>query len=85
MKIKAKRRTPIGIDRIEAPGEIKEVFVKEDIFSPEKGIINVCFRNNNGNSSGIIELSLEEAKSLSESFNQILNQNKSIKVFKEKK
>jgi hypothetical protein len=48
--------------KIHGAGDIKEVLINADIINPEKRIVSVCFKGRN--SSGIVELSEEEAEDL---------------------
>ena len=58
MNIRAKKRTPAGIQRMETFGEIKEILINQDFMDPQKVSVSLCFRGNN--SSGIVDLTPEE-------------------------
>jgi len=58
MKLKTKKQNSDGIVRLETSGEIKEVVINEDFLNPKDASVALCFRGKD--SSGIIELTLEE-------------------------
>ncbi len=83
MIVKTKKKNPDGILKFETSGEVKEIFVNEDIFKPEEALVSVCFRGEI--SSGIIELSLKEIKGIYKSVMERADLLKDVKVIKFKK
>lgn len=63
MKLKLKKLIDGSVARTEGEGKISEVIVKPDLLNPKNQRIEVCFRG--FGSSGIVELSADEAKDLS--------------------
>ncbi len=80
MKIKLKKKHSHGIIRLEAHGEIKEVVINEDLLSPEKEIVKLCFRG--PHSSGIVELTPEEVDLLSKQLQGKTKLVKTMKIYK---
>ncbi len=78
MIIKTKKKTSSGIVKQILGGEIKEILIHSDIFSPQREKISVCFRGNK--SSGIIELSSEEVERLYKTIHSKMKLVKDIKV-----
>ncbi|MEK6801017.1 MAG: hypothetical protein AABY10_00705 [Nanoarchaeota archaeon] len=62
MEIKIKKIMNSRLAKIRSVGEIKEIQIKKNLQQPEKERIEVCFKGEH--SSGIIELSKEEASNL---------------------
>ncbi len=58
MKIRTKKILDGKVARLETAGNLKEIFIKEDLFEPKEAIVEICFRGEN--SSGILELSRKE-------------------------
>ena len=83
MIVKIKKRHKKGVVKLLGGGEIKEVLVNADLIEPKKKKISICFRGNRD--SGIVELSNEEAKDLSETLKRELGIIKEIKVIRGKK
>jgi len=67
--------------RAETYAKIIEVLVNEDLRSPSKEIIQICFKSDT--SSGIVELSLKEFESLKNSISASAEVVKGFKVLKE--
>ena len=83
MKVKTKKQNPDGVVRLETSGEIKEVRINEDFLDSKKVSIALCFRGKNG--SGIVELTPEELKFISEQVSQKMKLLGDVKVMKFKK
>lgn len=81
MIVKTKRLENSKVSRHEAGGEIKEVIINESLSPNTKSAIEICFRGER--SSGIIELTKEEAKDLQKTLDSKLKLVKDIKVFRE--
>ncbi len=77
MKLRVKKLHEKRILRMESYGEIKEVFINEDLLHPDKEAVSVCFRGNN--SSGIVDLTPREIERL---YNSIKNKKRLIKSVK---
>lgn len=63
MIVKVKKQNQDGIVRLESSGEIKEIIINEDFLNPGEAGVHLCFRGKS--SSGIIELTPEEAHEIS--------------------
>ncbi len=83
MDVKVKKAIGSGVHRFEGKGDIKEIMVNADFFMPEKEKIDVCFKGEN--SSGIIQLSLEESRNLVKELKRVNRIRRKIKVLKLKK
>lgn len=83
MIIKTKKKNPDRILRFETSGEIKEIFVNEDIIKPKDALVSVCFRGEIG--SGIVELTLTEIEEIYKSVMERTGLLKDVKVIKFKK
>ena len=80
MKIRIKKTNKDGIVRLESSGEIKEILIKEDIIHPEKESVSICFKG--ANSSGILDLSIEEIQDLYDNLKNYTHLIKGLKKFK---
>jgi len=80
MKVKLKKRYHDKTIRCEGSGEIKEVLIHSDMFSPEMGKISICFLGHN--SSGIVELTEKEANDLYKTLGSKINLIKEIKIIR---
>lgn len=78
MLTKTKIHTNAGIKRIEVGGNIKEIFVKEDVSDPKKRRIDICFMGKQ--TSGIVQLSSEEAMRLSRTLATLISRLNKKKV-----
>jgi len=78
MEIKVKKFERGSIVRIEGKGEIKELFVNEDILASSGEKISICFKGDN--ISGIIDFSKEEIDKLDNTIKKKLNFIKDIKM-----
>lgn len=58
MDVKTKRLERGKVLRLEAAGDVKEIFVSEDFLKPKNAKVQICFRGKS--SSGIVELSRKE-------------------------
>jgi hypothetical protein len=83
MKIKTKKRNEDGIVKLETSGELKEIILNEDFLGPDKASIALCFRGKN--SSGIVELTLEEINFLNKELIPKMNLLKGVKILKFRK
>ena len=81
MRIKVKKSNKDGIVRIESSGDVKEILINEEFMHPEDESISVCFRGKE--SSGIVELSIEDARRLVDALKKRSHLIKGIKIFKE--
>lgn len=80
MKAKIKKLTKDGVVRLEASGEIKEIWVNEDFLKPTDESISLGFRGKD--SSGIIELSIKEFEALYKDLKKRKKIIKDIKIIK---
>jgi len=64
MELKIKKLTNEKLIRVEAKGEVKEIFIQEDFLNPDSNKFSICFRGQN--QSGIVELNSEEINNLYE-------------------
>jgi hypothetical protein len=80
MKIRTKKQLEGKIARLETSGEIKEVFIKEDLFEPNKAMIEVCFRGEN--CSGILEISKKEIEDIHKEVSQNTKRIGKVKIMK---
>jgi hypothetical protein len=79
MDIKIKVEHKDGILRCESKGEIKEILFKEDLVNPSKEKISLCFRGIY--SSGIVDLTPDEAENLIKILKQKIHLVKGSKKF----
>jgi hypothetical protein len=82
MNVKTKKLVDSKVHKMEVSGEIKEVIIHPDLVQEEKNSVRICFRGNR--SSGIVELSTQEANDLNKTLTSKLSFLKEVKVFKEK-
>ncbi len=83
MRVKTKKRHKGRIVKVQGEGEVKEVLINENIMDVNKRIISICFRGME--SSGIVELSENEAEDLSKTLGSLAKLIKSTKVLKSQK
>ena len=83
MIVKTKKRHKAGIVRVQAEGQIKEVLINENLMDVNKRLISICFRGRE--SSGIVELSENEADDLSKTLGSLAKLVKSTKILKSAK
>lgn len=83
MNIKLKKLHSGRVVRMQGSGEIKEISIEGDMLDVKKEKIMVCFRGRE--SSGIIELTEEEADNLVKSLKSNINLVKSAGIIKSKK
>jgi len=62
MQIRVKKLVQNKIVRLESLGDVKEIFLNEDLMHPERESVSLCFKGNN--SSGIVDLSPAEIEKL---------------------
>jgi len=62
MKLRIKKMNTDGLVRLESSGNIVEILVNEDFLHKDEESISICFRGRN--SSGIVDLTMEEAKKI---------------------
>lgn len=80
MKVKTKKKHMSGVVKVEGSGEIKEVLINADILNPEKRVISICFKGRE--SSGIVELTENEAEDLGKTLSAQARILKTAKVMK---
>ena len=80
MKAKIKKKNKDGIVRLETSGEVKEILVNEDFLHPDSESISLCFKGKN--SSGIIDLSVDEFQTLFDTIKRRHHLIKGIKIIK---
>ncbi len=80
MRIRVKEKGLFGIKRTESRAKIDDILVKEDLMHPERENIHIFFRGRD--SSGILNLNKNEARSLVNSINPVLKLLKSGKIGK---
>jgi len=84
MRIRIKQRADLGIRRIDSLSKIVNVVAEENLLYPEKESLSIFFRGED--SSGILNLSTQEFKSLSNSIKPHTHLVKKVKLpIKEKK
>ena len=81
VKAKIRKINKDGHVRLETSGEIKEVLVHENILSPDREHIDICFRGKD--SSGIIQLTTKEFDSIVADTKRRTHLIKGMKVFRE--
>ena len=80
MLIKAKKQNPDGLVRLETSGDLKEIIINEDLMHPDKASVALCFRGKN--SSGIVNLSLDDVKFLAKEIEPKLAMMQNVKIMK---
>ena len=70
MEIRTKKIVKRRIEKLLTGGKIQEVLIKEDILNLEDAKINICFKGNI--SSGIVSLTIQEARDLNKTLEQQL-------------
>jgi len=60
MNIRTKKKNADGIVRLETSGGVKEILFRGDFLNPKSASVALCFRGQA--SSGIVELSADEAQ-----------------------
>lgn len=83
MRVKTKKRFNGRVVKIQGAGDIKEVLINADMIEPDKRIIAICFRGRE--SSGIVELSEEEAEDLGKTLSAQAKLVRAAKVLKDYK
>jgi len=83
MIIKTKKLHQGKLVKLESGGEIKEVMIHSDVFNPNKEKISICFRGKK--SSGIVELTKDEANDLYRTLGSKINLIKEIKIIRDNK
>lgn len=79
MELKLKKLINNKVIRVEAKGELKEIFIQEDFIKPDSNKFSMCFRGQD--QSGIIELNSEEINSLYEEIKRNKELIKGGKIF----
>ena len=80
MDIKVKKQNTDEIVRLETSGEIKEILMSEDFLKPKDAKISLCFRGKN--SSGIVELNVQEAELIQKDISKRLGFLRGTKVMR---
>ena len=80
MQVRIRKHNPDGVVKLETSGEIKEILVNEDFLNPHKESISLCFKGKS--SSGIVDLTPNEAEMLMNSVKNRLHLIKGIKRFR---
>ena len=80
MRIRIKKKGTLGYKRTDAVGRIDDILVKENLISPEKENIHIYFRGRD--SSGILNLSKNEAQALINSMKPIMGLVRKSKTIK---
>jgi len=65
MRLRVKKQTPAGFERIESISRIDNVVIEENLLAPEKETISIFFKGDD--SSGILNITIKEFESLSNS------------------
>ncbi|MDP3765595.1 MAG: hypothetical protein Q8R04_03715 [Nanoarchaeota archaeon] len=81
MRIKIRYVNDGGFVRLENFASLKEIMINEDFLHPENESIALCFRNKD--SSGIIELTIEEFDKISRDVSKKKHLIKSVKIFRD--
>jgi hypothetical protein len=80
MKIRTKKLINNKVIRVASQGELKEVFIEEDIMKKESAKIQLCFKGDM--QSGIIELNSEEIDTLYKELKSNKEMLQGVKVLK---
>ena len=81
MRVKIRYVNDGGFVRLENFASLKEIMINEDFLHPENESIALCFRNKD--SSGIIELTVDEFDKLSQDVRKKKHLIKSVKIFRD--